>query len=791
MIANKKAATQDKSKARHVSDILDYILKEGQHITEKDSIAQAEVLNCSANLNSYESLKQELIETANMSVRSKNTMCHIVLSFKTGEHPTKEQVEDAVKTVLKETGYDQCKTVYAFHDNTDNRHIHIAVNRVNPETGKLCSDSNDIYKIHKALARIEHKQGWQREKNGLYVVIDEELHAAIQLNDKQHKLSEGARMSELHTGVKSVERVATEEIKEILLSSASWRELHERLALKSFEYIQKGGGAVIRGHFEDGQKEVKASTISNKTSLKKLEQKLGRFQPSKNNEIIARKPELLINTDDPTVKKAIEAYTSQRIEKNSNISKLYKEHEEAKQNLTEERKKIYEIMYNDNDLKGKGLALDALKSVLSKYHNEQLQNLSESYREKLNNGRQALKSVSDFEVWLSLNCPSKTEQIKGLLTKAVNETVFIEEPKNEQHQEKVRDFIEYHSAVNADRYRITARGEKDGKPIAFVFDKTEGVSRGYTPQEVVEKIGKMTRYEQKMEHIYLTPLSESKIHLLVDDMTPETLEKMKADGFVPSCVIQSSSHSLQSIFTIPKPNTGNLRESVNAISRGLNSRYGDINLSGAEHPHRAPGFMNPKLKYRDVNGGYPKARIVETHKDAPCEKILSFIAYQSEIYTERQQANQTKPQTAQSVENIRSGGDLEKSLYNAHRASILKITGLSSSANESRLDAMIAERLRATGHDQGDIQRILAAGIDPAREKRLESYIPLTAAHAFGADASHRIEMLRPFYSQWKGIEQKEIDRIQEQKRLKEQQEMEQERQEQRRSRSRDHGISR
>lgn len=69
-------------------------------------------------------------------------------------------------------GLKQHQIVYGLHADTDNRHLHVVVNRVDPETLR-CTEINkgfDIEAGHRAIALIEHHQGWSREENALYQV---------------------------------------------------------------------------------------------------------------------------------------------------------------------------------------------------------------------------------------------------------------------------------------------------------------------------------------------------------------------------------------------------------------------------------------------------------------------------------------------------------------------------------------------------------------------------------------------------------------------------------------------
>lgn len=115
----------------------------------------------------------EMIGLAGSNVRTKNPIDHWVMSWKDGEYPTNEQVDEAVKMLVKELGYENCQTLYGLHQDTTNCHVHVMLNRLDIETEKLKSNSMDIEKAHKAISKIEKLQGWKREENGRYEVLED------------------------------------------------------------------------------------------------------------------------------------------------------------------------------------------------------------------------------------------------------------------------------------------------------------------------------------------------------------------------------------------------------------------------------------------------------------------------------------------------------------------------------------------------------------------------------------------------------------------------------------------
>ena len=90
---------------------------------------------------------------------------------------------------LGELGLGEHQCIYALHRNTDNYHLHLAMNRVHPETERVVTVNGgfDIEVAHRAVARIEHAQGWQREAGGRYRVRED---GELQRDPSRHAAAE-------------------------------------------------------------------------------------------------------------------------------------------------------------------------------------------------------------------------------------------------------------------------------------------------------------------------------------------------------------------------------------------------------------------------------------------------------------------------------------------------------------------------------------------------------------------------------------------------------------------------
>ena len=185
----------------------------------------------------------------------KNKTMHIIVSFPDGERPSDEQIAEMQKDILKAIGMEGHQAVCAAHDDTDNFHFHMAVCRVDKNTGKAKEPYALWTKVFPDLCRkFEERYGLGATNHELKRTVSEVKAADY----------------EIRTGEKSL---ATH-IKEMKLEQCgSWQELADRLA---------EGGCIARKHgqgiiFEtaDGSEHVKASTAGRNLSLKKLEAKFG------------------------------------------------------------------------------------------------------------------------------------------------------------------------------------------------------------------------------------------------------------------------------------------------------------------------------------------------------------------------------------------------------------------------------------------------------------------------------------------------------------------------------------
>ena len=237
----------------------------------------------------------EMLALAHEAPRSRDPISHYVLSWREDEHPTGQQIERAVDIVLAELGMEGHQVVYALHADTNHDHVHVVVNRVDPESGRVTKQGLDIEALHRAVARIEREQGWQHCGNARYTVREDgtlekrgaqegerrEGRQGEQRADRERheepggpSMSDGARAEERRTGGQSAERLAQERAAPVIARARSWAELHQGLTEIGMRYERKGSGAIVWV----GEHPVKASKVARGASLSALTKRLGPFR---------------------------------------------------------------------------------------------------------------------------------------------------------------------------------------------------------------------------------------------------------------------------------------------------------------------------------------------------------------------------------------------------------------------------------------------------------------------------------------------------------------------------------
>lgn len=736
MIVKKiKRASTFRPKAWQIGDLVDYI-RFPHNRKPQEKIEHAGGMNFLTT--THVGQKLEMIALASESVHSRMPVQHWVFSWQEGEQPSREQVDEIVALFLDWMELKGHQTVYALHHDTDNYHLHIAVNRMNAATGKVVQPHRgfDIEEAHKLLALIEYKQGWRGEANARYTILENGDIARRRFRSREARPSDVAREMECATGEKSAQRIARERGHAIISNAASWEEMHTRLAEAGLRFEKKGSGAIIWA----GGIAVKASSVDRAFSLKKLTATWGPFVAGTYTERQTSVPEPV----SAVVKSEWREYQRccgemRRKEPDENRGR-----ECLRQRQKDERTRVLSR-----------LARYGLPVLNIARHCLKVQQMWE--RRRLRGSKPASGPRRPrFESWLRAQGRHRQAEMwrhRFALEDARHTPAPIPPASPEPEVLPLLEvFQRYAGAVDAERYRVTCiRMEADGGKKTFVLDKKGGVTRGFTPKELGSHLPEMLRIQRRGENIYYTPLSDHRHHILVDDMTADNLVRLQKDGFRPAVILESSPGNLQCVLTIPKLGSRFDRDVGNRLTELLNREYGDRKLCGCIHPHRSPGFENRKPKYRRDDGSYPEVKLLLAER-RQCGKALLLSRRIERDYADAAKKRQTMRDNTSLPQGQRPGDAV--SAYWAHLEDIRNHMGIE---DYSRVDAMIALRLRANGHSYDAVMEAVFRCAPAIREKpagrNWRRYAERTANYAFGLAGDLALEKQERSRQAWKRVE--------------------------------------
>lgn len=879
MIVKKIERSRIKRKAASIHALADYI-----RAPQKRNPAEKVLYAAGRGFltDSHAGQREEMIALASEAVRSKNPVNHYVMSWPEGEQPSPAQIEEAVTIFTQELGVPDHQVIYALHRDTDNLHLHLAINRVHPDTLK-CIEINrgfDIEAAHRAIARIEHAQGWQPERNARYQVLESgELGREHLDPDKPRQPGQRQRDMESRTGEKSAERLAIEEGAPIIKRAQSWAQLHRELAEHGMRYQKTGSGAVLFV----GAIGVKASSADRQASLAQLQKRLGPYEPPaepQQQQAPPRAPQP-IKPDVPGWGDYIAGrrahYAAKAVVRLEQDLGQQREHQALAGRQKGRRDEILRGPW-----KGKGKALNALRSVLAAEQAAEKAALKDRHRQERAQYRERFRPYPDLEQWQRLRQhPELAEQwrhrasepqhthggdpagdqgeppaprdIRDFRAEVVGQQVHyfrrdeaaegggasfvdhgrtlaihdwrdrdttlaalqlsaqkwgrftvtgndeykalcvqlaaehgfrITNPELQQALEQARQrlqreraeavksgplkkFDRYSEAVAAERYRVTSiRRRADGSRQTFLLGRKDGITEGFTPQEIAQRVPEMQRLQERGEHLRYTPLSADKHHIVIDEMGREKLRRLIGDGYQPAVVLESSPGNYQAILTVPKLGTAHDQDVGDRLARQLNREYGDPELPGGIPPHHAPGYENREPEHRREDGSPPEVRLLKTER-RECAKTLALSSqidaeYQRQAALKSPQPEHAAKRRSSAFLAMAASGGGAAEAYEKHYRNVLK-RQRGGKPDPSRVDSTIAVRLRVTGHGQADIEgaiRQCAPAIRQGDEGRnWQDYAQRAARFAFSVAGDRQAEELARYRQQWQELEGREPSR--------------------------------
>jgi hypothetical protein len=133
------------------------------------------------------------------------------------------------------------------------------------------------------------------------------------------------------------------------------------------------------------------------------------------------------------------------------------------------------------------------------------------------------------------------------------------------------------------------------------------IPRVWDAETLMRSVPWMKFHNSQGRNIYVRPKGEHDLSL-VDDLNAEAVERMKASGFKPAVLVETSTGNFQAWLKHPRVLS---KEVSTAAARALAEQFGgDRGAADWRHFGRLAGFTNRKLKYQSPEGLFPFVRLV-------------------------------------------------------------------------------------------------------------------------------------------------------------------------------------
>ncbi len=244
--------------------------------------------------------------TAAQNVRVEKPVYHLALAFDPGDRVDQATMERVADRVLARLGLEEHQALIVSHRDREHPHLHILVNRVHPETGKVWDRWQEMSAIQQVLREEERALGLREVPGHLHVREGGRNNELASLGEQPVRaLGDGQRVVERGpgqelrgpggavrapgerndgtpmSGVRDpdegrragnstlVERART--TLPAVRDAGSWEQVDRALGDAGLQLERRGSGLVVT----DGERYTKASSVGPDLTLRRLEARLG------------------------------------------------------------------------------------------------------------------------------------------------------------------------------------------------------------------------------------------------------------------------------------------------------------------------------------------------------------------------------------------------------------------------------------------------------------------------------------------------------------------------------------
>lgn len=263
------------------------------------------------------------------------------------------------------------------------------------------------------------------------------------------------------------------------------------------------------------------------------------------------------------------------------------------------------------------------------------------------------------------------------------------------------------------------------------------LTRTWSKDEVLNALPWLKRENAKGADVYVRPAGEqSQGIVLVDDLTRQALDKMKAAGYAPAAVVETSPTNFQAWVRV---STEPVSPIVGTASARLlaKSFSGDMNSADWRHYGRLAGFTNRKPEHVDDRGRSPYVLAHESTGNL-AEMAPELLKTAQELVFQAEAALESKNRL-EALEGFKPLGHgwMSDPVHEYKRQAQQLLERYGSRTDYSKLDWMIATDMSKSGRfDQKAIERAIfehSPEVSTRKAGHVHDYARRTAEKAWNA----------------------------------------------------------
>lgn len=115
-------------------------------------VGEVRVTGCESEDAGWAGMEMLAVQQQNIRAKGDKTY-HLVVSFREGERPSSEALAEIEKHICEQLGYGEHQRLSVVHNDTENMHLHVAINKVHPEKLTIHEPLRDFRTVGPRLHR--------------------------------------------------------------------------------------------------------------------------------------------------------------------------------------------------------------------------------------------------------------------------------------------------------------------------------------------------------------------------------------------------------------------------------------------------------------------------------------------------------------------------------------------------------------------------------------------------------------------------------------------------------------